>query len=156
MNKKHDYPRSPPRLAQLLVNDPLYFLTLCTYRRLPVLARPPVHKAFRNYCHIALQEHAVAVGGYVIMPDHLHLFVRGQHDFRLATWARLLKQALRKSFPRMEHPLWQRGFFDHVLRNDESYSQKWQYVRANPVRAGLVTDPDAWSYAGEFVHIDRA
>jgi len=30
------------------------------------------------------------------------------------------------------------GFFDHILRNDESYSEKWEYVRENPVRAGLV------------------
>ena len=29
-----------------------------------------------------------------------------------------------------KRPLWQPGFFDHVLRNDESYSQKWEYVRA--------------------------
>jgi REP-associated tyrosine transposase len=28
-----------------------------------------------------------------------------------------------------QRPLWQPGFFDHLLRNDESYSQKWEYVR---------------------------
>jgi len=53
-------------------------------------------------------------------------------------------------------PLWQPGFFDHVLRNDESYGQKWNYVRENPVRADLVTDADEWPYQGEIVYIDRA
>ncbi len=55
-----------------------------------------------------------------------------------------------------ERPLWQPGFFDHVLRNDESYSQKWEYVRENPVRARLVPRADDWQYQGEFVFIDRA
>ena len=45
--------------------------------------------------------------------------------------------------------LWQREFFDHILRSEESYSQKWNYVRDNPVRAGLVRSADAWKYAGE-------
>jgi REP-associated tyrosine transposase len=52
-------------------------------------------------------------------------------------------------------PVWQRGFFDRVLRSDESYSQKWEYVRDNPVRTKLVRDADAWPYAGEIVIIDR-
>jgi putative transposase len=43
-----------------------------------------------------------------------------------------------------------------VLRNDESYSQKWEYVRENPVRAGLVVRADEWPYQGELVVIDRA
>jgi hypothetical protein len=45
-------------------------------------------------------------------------------------------------------PLWQREFFDHILRSDESYAQKWEYVRENPMRVGLVSDPDDWPFAG--------
>ena len=55
-----------------------------------------------------------------------------------------------------KRPLWQPGFFDHVLRNDESYSQKWEYVRQNPVCAQLVARAGEWPYQGEFVVIDRA
>ena len=46
--------------------------------------------------------------------------------------------------------------FDHVLRNDESYAQKWEYVRENPVRAGLVAEWHEWPYQGEIALIDRA
>ncbi len=53
-------------------------------------------------------------------------------------------------------PVWQRGFFDHLLRSDESYAQKWQYVWDNPVRAGLVAKAEDWAYAGEIILIDRA
>jgi hypothetical protein len=45
--------------------------------------------------------------------------------------------------------LWQREFFDHVLRSNESYSEKWNYVFDNPVRAGLVSTTQEWKYAGE-------
>jgi len=51
--------------------------------------------------------------------------------------------------------IWQRGFFDHFLRNEESYGQKWNYVRENPVRAGLIQRFEDWPYAGEIVQIDR-
>ena len=45
--------------------------------------------------------------------------------------------------------------FDHVLRSEESYGEKWLYVRDNPVRAGLVDDASDWPYQGECVVIDR-
>ena len=45
--------------------------------------------------------------------------------------------------------IWQEEFFDIVLRSSESYSQKWNYVRENPVRAGLVKKSDDWPFQGE-------
>jgi putative transposase len=52
--------------------------------------------------------------------------------------------------------LWQPGFFDHILRSNESYGEKGNYVRENPVRAGLVKSGGDWPYQGEIVLIDRA
>jgi len=45
--------------------------------------------------------------------------------------------------------VWQEEFFDHVLRSSESYSQKWDYVKENPVRADLVKKSDEWPWQGE-------
>lgn len=97
------------------------------------------------------------MGRYVIMPDHIHLFVCGHDDFMLGRWVGMLKQCLDKQIVRdtSTEPLWQRRFFDHVLRSEESYAQKWNYVRENPVRAGLVRDARDWPYAGEIIRIDR-
>ncbi len=44
---------------------------------------------------------------------------------------------------------WQRDFWDTQLRRGQSYSAKWEYVRHNPVRAGLVESPELWPYQGE-------
>ena len=68
----------------------------------------------------------------------------------------MMKQCVEKQIVRGNDPIWQRRFFDHVLRSDESYAEKWNYVRENPVRAGLVKSADDWPYAGEIIQIDRA
>jgi REP-associated tyrosine transposase len=96
----------------------------------------------------------IALGRYVIMPDHVHLFVRGDGSFSLSPWIGGLKRAM--SVALKSQRLWQPGFFDHILRSDESYAEKWNYVRDNPVRAGLVKGADDWPYQGEIVVIDRA
>lgn len=56
----------------------------------------------------------------------------------------------------VEKSVWQRVFFDHILRSSESYADKWHYVFLNPVRKKYVTAPEEWPYAGEVVVIDRA
>src|SRR5437762_10962434 len=45
---------------------------------------------------------------------------------------------------------WQEGCFDRLLRSDESLSEKWEYLRQNPVRAGLVKHLEDWPYQFEF------
>jgi len=51
-------------------------------------------------------------------------------------------------------PHWQKGFFDHILRSGDSYSEKWEYVRDNPVRAGLVTAWSDWPFSGEIFDLE--
>ena len=92
------------------------------------------------------------LGDYVLMPDHLHLFV-AVDDTRitLSEWMKSLKNALSQTLRNngIPSPHWQKGFFDHVLRGGESYSGKWEYVRQNPVRAGLVEEANAWKFMGK-------
>jgi len=105
-------------------------------------------------------ENRAAVGRYVIMPDHVHAFVCGGREFDVGLWVRGLKRVIRNALQTAAGTaatttIWQPGFFDHLLRNSESYDQKWQYVRENPVRDGLVKQADDWPYQGEIVAIDR-
>jgi len=149
----------PPRLGQIFQTyaPPLYFVMICTIHRQKIGDLGTAHRAFQSYARRARDEFGVAVGRFVMMPDHLHLFVRGGGDFNLAQWVNGLKRAISVALGATnKSPLWQPGFFDHILRNDESYSQKWEYVHENPVRAGLVSLTDDWPYQGEFVVIDRA
>ena len=87
----------------------------------------------------------------------MHLFIRGHKEFSLSVYIRLMKQHITKRLGcgKGGDPVWQPGFFDHIPRNTESYFEKWNYVRYNPVRAGLVAEPDLWPFQGELVRIDR-
>ena len=118
----------------------------------------PRHDSFVAFGLRAAESHNIAVGRYVIMPDHVHLFVCGDLHFHLGKWIKALRQALGKSISSgMRHDrIWQEGFFDHILRSDESMAQKWEYVRDNPVRAGFVRIWTEWPFQGEIVLIDRA
>jgi putative transposase len=95
----------------------------------------------------------MATGRYVIMPDHVHLFARGGREYPLTQWMRLLKRSLSAGIATAP-PHWQKGFFDHLIRHSESYSEKWEYVRQNPAHAGLVEDPKEWPWQGEVVRLE--
>jgi putative transposase len=151
------YSRPPRRLDRMFADAPVFFVTCCTYRKRAKLANAPFHNAFVRFGERAASDFNITVGRYVIMPDHLHFFVAEPNEFDLGNWVGVLRRRLLGAVPETDSddPLWQRGFFDHVLRSDESYAQKWDYVRANPVRAGLIDDPDAWPFADEIGVIDR-
>ena len=144
----------PHRLDLIYTNQPLYFVTFATRDRKSIPSLDCAQLILEQYGRRAIVMFNVALGRYVIMPDHIHLFVRGDRSFTLSSWIGGLKRAISVAvkLPR----LWQPGFFDHILRSDESYAEKWNYVRDNPVRAGLVETADDWPYQGEIVLIDRA
>jgi putative transposase len=78
----------------------------------------------------------------VLMPDHLHLIVTPYVGYNLSGLVADWKRFLRRTYPIK----FQRGFFDHRIRNTENFNLKCQYVRANPVRAGLVRRPEDWPW----------
>ncbi len=141
------------RLPELCVHyqTPIFFLTLCVHGRQCVLATHPIHGLFRSFCMTSPQLARVWVGRYVLMPDHIHIFIATENLRNLSRWVGSLKKYFAAHWRRAgsEGPFWQKGFFDHLLRSEESYQEKWEYVRRNPVRAGLVTHPDEWPFCGE-------
>jgi REP element-mobilizing transposase RayT len=146
-----EHPRRPPRLRAVFQNQrPLYFVTFNTYKRSAILANEAVHNCWLEFARRSPQ-HGAWVGRYVIMPDHVHLFVWLDQAGNLAKWVQSLRSVLGKELLRLGHakPHWQEGFFDHLLRSNESYAEKWEYVRQNPVRKGLCVRPENWPYQGE-------
>ena len=69
-----EHPPRLKRLDRLFTSHPLYFVTTNTEDRKPILANARVHEDFRTFCEAGLTR-GVFVGKYVLMPDHLHLFV---------------------------------------------------------------------------------
>lgn len=147
-------PNRPPRLDWVFqrYDPPLYFVTFTTHKRRKILANGAICDALIRFAGEG-EVRGIGIGRYVIMPDHVHLFVRGSLDFSLRQWVRLLKRGLSKAIS-SSPPHWQQGFFDHLIRHSESYAEKWEYVRQNPVRAGLVQDAEEWPWQGEVVRLE--
>jgi len=123
----------------------IVFVTICTKLRRPILATEAMHQVLRQSWTKAVDWQ---IGRYVLMPDHLHLFC-APNLFPakpltgwIGYWKRLTTQAHGEE-------IWQKNFWDTQLRRHESYAAKWEYVRQNPVRAGLVNDADKWPFQGE-------
>ncbi len=89
---------TPPRLPAVFqsYDPPLYLVTFNTLLRRPLLACDAVHQAFRESAERGLSFN-VAIGRYVLMPDHVHLFVRNGRDMSLSRWESGLKQRLGKA-----------------------------------------------------------
>ncbi len=95
------------------------------------------------------RRHLCPVRIYCLMPTHLHLMIQpgarplvdfvGEFKKKTADLARRTRRIQK---------LWQRSFFDHRLRSRESESEQHEYIRMNPVRAGLVEHPDDWRWTG--------
>ena len=142
--------------SNLNIPGALHFVTGNFLDRIAIFNQEACCQSFIDILSTLLTEWPCKPIAYVLMPDHIHLFVCGDGTFRLAEWVKGLKRAISAVFPKEpRRSLWQPGFFDHLLRNDESYDQKWTYVCENPVRAGLVSKVEDWPFQGEFVEIDR-
>jgi REP element-mobilizing transposase RayT len=140
------------RLSRIWVSNPRYFITVCVEQRRSLLATGPAAGILLDEWNDAVGRHGWAVGSYCIMPDHVHFFcTNGESETPLSVFVGNWKQWTAKKLKRsagLDGTVWQKGFFDHLLRSSESYSQKWDYVRNNPVRAGLVEKSEDWPFLG--------
>jgi len=148
------------RLGQVWIPNAVYFITICTNQRKPLLNSDTVADILRDEWTGARARHGWLIGRYVIMPDHVHFFcaeqpigaIRPLSQF-VGHWKEWSTKKIIKAAS-ITPPLWQKQFFDHVMRHDESYAEKWSYVRENPVRAGHVSQWADWPYQG-FVDFDE-
>jgi len=151
------------RLPHLQKEDADIFVTFCTARRiLPEAARDLV----LSHClrEAGLQAFAcegaratkprIHLYAVVIMPDHVHLLLSPLRDedgwpFPLADILQCMKSATAHRINKLlqtSGPVWEEESFDHVLRSDETLKEKCEYIRQNPVKAGLVQKPEDYRW----------
>jgi putative transposase len=120
-----------------------YFITICCQRRgVNQLCKNEVAPMLVETAHLYHETEQWYLKLLLLMPDHLHMLIGISPDANLSKLIRDFKRiAARKG-----KIAWQRNFFDHRLRHDESESEKFEYIRQNPVRAGLIREIDEWPY----------
>ncbi|MEI6533752.1 MAG: hypothetical protein WCN98_00315 [Verrucomicrobiaceae bacterium] len=135
----------PPRIPVLLAPEKVvaYFITFCVQDRLLALANAEAFAAFKVAANRL--EGKWFIHSAVLMPDHLHFIAFPfQRDASISNLSAALKRWMRQSLKAKWK--WQHGCFDRLLRNGESADAKWEYIRENPVRAGLVKHWNDWPY----------
>ena len=131
-----------------------HFLTICTHARTRHFVDAGSVDATRLLIFHTARERDVAVLAYCFMPDHLHLVIEGvTENADPRKFVAFAKQRTGYMFARRtgQH-LWQRNYFDRTLRNEDSLAAVVRYVIDNPIRAGLVSAPDAYPYWGSGVY----
>jgi putative transposase len=125
------------------ISSSVFFITCCTIDRLEQsLLQPAIAQGLLD--SIA---HRVGKGGWwahavTIMPDHVHLVLSFPQEAVITKCIRDWKHWTAHRYGIR----WQRDFFEHRLRNDESFEEKVDYVLQNPVRAGLAADWRDWAF----------
>ncbi len=124
--------------------DSTFFITInCAARSENILTVPSTAK-----CVLTSAQHYQDIGKWYIglmllMPDHLHaLLCFPQAEILeevISNWMKYIARTLAV--------VWQRDFFEHRIRDEVSLREKAEYIRQNPVRKGLIADPDKWPYA---------
>lgn len=130
----------------------IVFFTSVTSQRRHLLSQQSTHGILHTLWQRSGERNGWYVGDYVLMPDHIHLFARASHNADpMRDWIKMWKSVSARRLMAaldVETSIWQEEYFDRYLRSSESYAEKWDYVRNNPVRAGLVADPNDWPYQG--------
>jgi len=132
--------------------SPIVFLTVTTYKRQLILNTDWVHDILHSIWKSSAELNDWYVGDYLLMPDHLHCFACcGRKSVSLKQWMKMWKSLSARQMIRLHNlkpPIWQADYFDRYLRSSESYADKWNYVKLNPVRAGMVKDAHDWPFQG--------
>ncbi len=157
--------RKPNRIAEYdYSQNGAYFVTVCTQDRKPILSTivgddahivpKPYGKVVEKYiCNVP------EIEKYVIMPDHIHMIIRlddgtmwassptGKNENttvgadayirpknKIASIVRSIKTLTTKEIGK---PIFQRSYYDHVVRNQADYNEIWQYIEYNPYKWAL-------------------
>ena len=122
-----------------------YFITVCCLDKRPLLGtlcHGEIHVSLdgqhllEEMFSLERRLQGISIYEYVIMPNHFHMVVEirrgeGESGMELSGFVRLLKGNTTK---RSGKPLWQRGYYEHVIRHDESLQEIVQYMKNNPRR----------------------
>jgi putative transposase len=127
------------------LNDSVFFITVCCQTRgNNQLCNEVISQQLLDTVQRRVDQRIWYPHVFLLMPDHVHaLFSFPAYSREGMTKVMRLWKAWTAKQVGIR---WQRGFFDHRLRNDKNHRQKADYILQNPVRAGLVTNAEDWPF----------
>jgi len=138
------------RLPRFDLPGRTYFITSCAQGRRRFLARADLTELVINLYANIRDRGDIALHGYVVMPDHYHVVFTLKEADSVSMAVRKVHGPFARHYRGVVGPLhriWQRRFRDHVVRDDDDWHTKMEYIHTNPVRAGLVGEATEYEWS---------
>jgi len=121
-------------------SERIYLLTTTLLQRRRLFSDFRLARLLITELRVAHEQQQVASLAWVVMPDHLHWLVKLQSGSLDELMRRIKSNSARQinQFLGTQGPIWQPGYHDRALRQDEDLQSAARYIVANPLRAGLV------------------
>ncbi|MBT9314522.1 transposase [Leptothoe spongobia TAU-MAC 1115] len=140
-----------------------YFITQVTYQRVPWLCEEVGRKALREAIIQVKRTHPFSIDEIALLPDHFHcLLTLPPDDADFSVRLRLVKGYVTRHYgsalginrgvslsrqKRGERNLWQRRYWEHLIRDERDFARHCDYIHYNPVRHGLCKNPQDWCFS---------
>ena len=127
----------------------VYFVTLCTADRHPLFLENRIAKTIEEELEFRRAKE-IRLYCYCAMPDHLHVLLSlTDYPKKLQDWVSVFKRYTAKRIYELYEvrPLWQKNFYDRVVRKEESLRDMATYILNNPVRKGIVSNWESYPYS---------
>ena len=137
-----------------------YFVTFITWQRRRSFVVEAYAKLFLKTLYCYRRQEQFQLHAFALMPEHVHLLITPSPDVTLERILQLVKggysHAFGLEFGRGE--VWQRGFTDHRIRDDDDFARHRDYIHQNPVKRGMVESANQYRYCSAFpgYRLDRA
>ncbi len=125
----------------------LHFVTFSCYRRQPFLATVSARDLLERALERARLGYRFYVTGYVIMPEHVHLFISEPERGTVAKALQALKQSVGRRLIGDRQHFWQARYYDFNVWTEDKRLEKLRYIHRNPVTRGLVERPEDWPWS---------
>jgi putative transposase len=158
-----------PEYRRIFIPGGTFFFTIVTYERQPLFFNPDTRQLFRKAVHAVLDTHPFCEVAYCILPDHIHtIWTLPEHDSDYPIRWRAIKGNFSRWYQELfglltvnneshqkrgEATIWQRRYWEHLIRDDFDYENHMDYIHYNPVRHGLVTRPQDWKWSSFEDHV---
>ena len=146
-----------------------FFFTIVTYHRRPLFTTPANVDLLRQSFRHVRSSHPFILEAAVILPDHLHcVLILPTEDLDFSTRVRLIKKDFSRHFAekfertvipsrkkKSEVMVWQRRFWEHLIRDDTDLRRHVEYIHYNPLKHGLTSSPREWPYSSFYQYVRR-
>jgi putative transposase len=125
-----------------------FFFTVVTHNRYPVFKNKPEIQLLTESMAKIKRKYPFKMRSFVILPDHIHCIWEMPEedcDFSLR-WLCIKSLFSRKHQNKKIKNIWQKRFWEHLIRDDYDFEKHMDYIHYNPVKHGYVEKPLDWEY----------